>query len=178
MKNDINLLPPAQIDTEKSLGTLKILKTLALSSLTAVLVISILLFFLSEQLSPARIKKKENELFYNMSFLQQKQAKLAIIKDRLDGISEIIKNRQNYDITINTFLKKVPDGVSINSISIDKSKVTLVVSSNSLLLINNFLNNLIDMAKKKQIIKDITVDTLTANVQNGTYSLSVTTDIL
>lgn len=177
MRNEINLLPSLQTETESS-GTLKILRILAIGSLLFMLSASVILFLLSQQLSPFRLKKQEKEILYNLSQLHQKEAKLFVVNDRAKSISGIIAGRHNYGLWMDVFLKQIPSDASINSMTINKDKITLTASSKSLLSINTLLNNLIELAKGKKIIKDITIDGLTADVKNGGYSLSISSDTL
>lgn len=178
MKSEINLLSPAQIDRTKSSGVLRVLRIAAISCLFALLGISVILFFLSRELSPVAIKNKENEVLRSLSLLHKREAKLAVINDRIKGIPGLIEGRPGFDLLINSILQKIPEGVSINSMAFDKDKVILTVSSSSLLSINNLMNNLIEMASNRKIIKDVTVDSLTADVKGGRYSLSIKGDTL
>lgn len=178
MKSEINLLSPAQTDRTKSSGTLRILRIAAISCLSVLLGISIILFFLSRALSPVAIKEKENEVLYSLSLLHKKEAKLVVINDRVRDIPNLLQARPNFDISINAILQKIPEGVSINSMAVDKDKIVLTVSSSSLLSINNLMKSLIDMAKNRKIIKNVTVDSLTADIKGGGYSLSIKGDTL
>ncbi|MCL5113596.1 MAG: hypothetical protein M1372_00300 [Patescibacteria group bacterium] len=178
MKNEINLLSPAQIDRAKTSGALRILRIAAICCLFALLAISVILFFLSRALSPVAIKEKENDALYSLSLLHKREAKLVVINDRIKDLPNIIQSRSNFDVSINAILQKIPEGVSVNSMTIGKDKIELTVSSSSLLSINNLMNSLIDMAKNKKIIKNVTIDSLAVDVKGNGYSLSIKGDTL
>jgi len=70
-------------------------------------------------------------------------------------------------------LEKIPNDVSINSFEIDKAKVAITASSDSLSSIDSMLNTFIEMTAKKQIIKSLTIGSLTSDQKSGNYSLSI-----
>ncbi len=177
MKSEINLRPPIQNDT-KSSRVLRTFRILAIGGLFVILVMAIILFFLFQEFSPSALKKQENGVLYSLSQLRQKEAKLFAINDRAKSISSIIDKRPNFTSWIDIILQKIPSDVSINSMTVNEGKISLTVSSKSLLSINSLLNGLISMAENRMVIKDITVDGLTADVKAGVYSLSLEADTL
>ena len=79
---------------------------------------------------------------------------------------------------MNSFLEKIPNDVSMNSLGIDKAKVAITVSSNSLSSIDKMLNSFFEMIAKKQIIKSITIQSISSDPKSSTYSLSIKADKL
>lgn len=172
---DINLATGAKILSE---GPYRILRLFAFLSLFIVAFTSIVAFFATSQISISSIKKDQNAALYSLSFLRDKEAKVLFLNDRLKNIESILKQRKNYLGTISLILRQ-GDNIFPTTLSVDKDKVELTVSSNSLLSINNFLDNLIASSSKHRIkIKDLTIESLTLNRQTSNYSLSIKAKLL
>lgn len=178
MSNDINLISNNDAASLKAKKRLKLTRTIAIISLVIVALLSIMVFVINSQTSLDKIKKDQNSTLQSISYLNKKTAKLAIINNRLKDISDIMEKRKNYTSTINTLLQLMPPGVSTTTLELGKQDVVLVVHSNSLLLIDKFLNSIIDLSFKKQIISKVTIESLIVNPKTGGYSLSIKTTLL
>jgi hypothetical protein len=178
MNNDINLISNKDTAFLKSKNRLKQTRTIAIISLVIIALVSIVVFIINSQTSLTGIKNDENSTLQNISYLNKKAAKLAIINNRLKDISDILGKRKNYTNTINTLLQLMPPGLSTSTLELDKKDVALAVNSNSLLLIDKFLNSIIDLSAKKQVIGSVTIESLVVNPKTGNYSLSVITTLL
>lgn len=173
MKTDINLASGVLVETASKSKALGILRIAGISGVIFITVTSILLFVLINQISPDNIKKQEDKILFSIKFLHEKQAKISAVNSKIADISKILDSRINYESEMNTFLEKIPNDVSINSLGIDKSKVTITVSSNSLSPIDKMLNSFFEMIEKKQIIKSITIQSISSDQGGGNYSLSI-----
>jgi len=178
MNNDINLISNKDVASLKAKKRLKLTRTIAIASLVIATLLSIIVFIINTQTSLSSIKKDENSTLQSISYLNKKTAKLAIINNRLKDISDILEKRKNYTSAINTLLQLMPPGLSTTTLELSKKDVLLVVHSNSLLLIDKFLNSIIDLSSKKQVISSVTIESLTTNQKTGSYSLSVKTSLL
>lgn len=178
MNNDINLISNKDVASLKAKKRLKQTRTIAIVSLVIVTLLSIIVFIINTQTSLSSIKKDENSTLQSISYLNKKTAKLAIINNRLKDISNILEKRKNYTSAINTLLQLMPPGLSTTTLELSKKDVLLVVHSNSLLLIDKFLNSIIDLSSKKQVISSVMIESLTTNQKTGSYSLSVKTSLL
>ncbi len=178
MSNDINLISNKDVASLKAKKRLKLTRTIAIISLTIVALLSITVFIITSQSSLEGIRKDGNSALQSISYLNKKTAKLAIINNRLRDISDILEKRKNYTSAINTLLQLMPPELSATALELDKKDVRLVVRSNSLLLIDKFLNSIIDLSAKKQVIGSITIESLITNQKTGNYSLSVKTKLL
>src|ERR1035437_451551 len=178
MNNDINLISNKDTAFLKAKNRLKQTRTIAIISLVIIALVSIVVFIINSQTSLTGIKNDENSTLQNISYLNKKAAKLAIINNRLKDISDILGKRKNYTNAINTLLQLMPPGLSTSTLELDKKDVALVVNSNSLLLIDKFLNSIIDLSAKKQVIGSVTIESLIVNPKTGNYSLSVITTLL
>lgn len=178
MSNDINLISNKDVASLKAKKRLKQIRAIAIISLAIVALSSIIVFIVNSQTSLAGIKKDENSTLQSISYLNQKAAKLAIINNRLRDVSDILEKRKNYTNAVNTLLQLMAPGLSTTTLELGEKDVTLVVHSDSLLLIDRFLNSIIDLSSKKQIISGVTIDSLIFNQKAGNYSLSVRTTLL
>jgi|SRR3989344_419346 len=173
MKTDINLASGPLVESASKSKALVILRIAGISSIIFITIVSILSFGLTNQISPDNVKKQKDRILFNIKFLHERQAKISAVNSKIADISKILDSRTNYDSEINTFLEKIPSGVLINSLGIDKSKVTVTVSSDSLSSIDKMLNSFFGMIAEKQIIKSITVQSLSSGQGGGSYSLSI-----
>jgi len=173
MNSSINLVKG---DTRENLGRAKrtfILRIISIVFLSFIFFLSVVLFLLNLRVSVNSIKKDQAATLRSISLEKNKFAKLNLINDRLKGIRDILRDRKNYTNTLDTLLSQIPQGVTTSSLRIEKKDVTLTVNSLSLLPINRFLNNIIDLSVKKSVVKDMTIESLTIDSKTGIYSLSV-----
>lgn len=178
MNNDINLVKDKNLDTFVLKAREKILRNVAIGSLSVVAFSSILLFILTSTSPLSSIKKNEASALYSISFLHGKSAKLHLLNDRLKNISSVLLVRKDYTKTVSNILSQIPSDATPNTFEIDKDIMTLRVTSKSLIPINKFLNSFIDLSKSKKIVEDLTITGLTLDEQTGTYSLSIKAKII
>lgn len=179
MTNDINLVSQNLGVSSKESKRVKRLKIVAVSSIFAVGILSIFLFLLNHVfLSPASIISQQSTAIASLSSLGDKQAKLIVVTQRLNDISSLLKTRADYDLVISTVLEQAPFDMSSTSLSVEKGKLSMVVSSKSLLSVNSFLEGLKSMVAKKQFIKNITVDSLIFDSGSSVYNLTFRVDLI
>ncbi len=168
---DINLLSTEKVSL-RTQNRILILRVLSVSFLFFVALFSIALFILSSQISPEAVRNIQGQTLQKISLLSERNAKYSLLSDRLRIIKTLLGARKNYTQTLNSVLDQVPQNVNIRGLKIDKDGISVTVSSNSLLLINEFLDNLSTNLDKK-IIKDMTIEGLTVDKQTGIFSLSI-----
>ena len=173
MTNNINLVSNQTAASVKEKNRLKIVRISASVSLAVVALISIFIFIVNSQISLSSIKKDENSTIQSISFLNKKTAKLAIINNRLKDITNIMQKRRNYRRLISKFTEIMPGGVYPLTLEIDKNDILLIVNSNSLLLLDKFLNNTNELSLKKSYINGLSIESLTVNEKQGNYSLAL-----
>ncbi|MCL5434901.1 MAG: hypothetical protein M1405_00745 [Patescibacteria group bacterium] len=178
MSNDINLVSNKDEASLKEKRRLKQVRMIAVVSLVVTALVSVLIFIINSQTSLSSIKKDEDSTLSNISYLNKKAAKLAIVNERLKNISDILQKRKNYTNAINTLLQLMPPDVYTATLELDKNDVFLVANSNSLLSIDKFLNGIIDLSSKKQVIGSVTVESLSVNAKTGNYSISIKSKLL
>lgn len=173
MSDSINLVKAQSREGEERKRRAYILRVISLVFLSFVGLVSIILFILNARISASSIKKEEVVTVQAISAQKEKLAKYNLLNDRLKGISEILKNRKSYTKALNTLLSQVPEGAGTSSLNIEKNDVTLTVNSSSLLPINKFLNNVVELSAKRDVIKDMVIESLSIDSKTGIYSLSV-----
>lgn len=150
-----------------------ILRIISLVFLASVALFSIILFFINNRLSVEDVKKQESITLQKIAQISDRNAKYALLNDRLKGINTILNSRKNYAVFLNAVSGTVPDGAFLTMLTVDKDGLLLTVSSSSLLSINTFLNNIVSQSLNKHLIKDIVIQGLTIDRDNGIYSLSI-----
>lgn len=173
MINDINLLVGKDANYLRQKKLLSLVRIIAFTSLGIVAILSVIVFFLNSQFSLASVKSQEDAVLQNLSSFSKKQAKLFIVNNRITNIATILNRRADYYKILSLILDRVPTDVSINRIEIDKKKISLTVSSNSLSPINILINNFVDMVRKKETITSLVLNSLTLNAKTGRYSISL-----
>lgn len=175
MNSDINLLKKESRTQEKRVKILRIISVVAAGT---VAIFSIALFVFNRQSTLDPIKREQNVVLQNLSFLSEKEAKLSLLNDRLNNLENILGFRKNYIKSVNSIIDELPSDVSTTSLSLDKDGILLIASSNSLSSINTFLNSLIDLSEKKHLIKDLIIESLTVGTTGIRYSLSIKAKLL
>lgn len=170
MSNDINFLLDQKKDVAKKQGKIRTLRLVAVGILLLLGLSSVTAFLLNQNAFPSSLKEEESGLLKDVSLLHDKEAKLLLVTDRLQNISEILAQRANYSLVVNSFLKQIPQEASIERFQVGKMDFELTVSSASLISIGTTIDNLTDMAKKKEIIKDLTLESLVLDQGGGKYS--------
>lgn len=173
MSSNINLLIKEDVELLKHKKRIKIFRVVAIASLAMVLITSISIFLFNRVLQPPSVKEDKDHLLNQMSVFRKKEAKLTIVNDRVKNIYAFFNKRVDASKIINTFLGKVPDGISLEQLEFKPGTIAIQASSESLRSIDEFFNNLIDMARRKEIISAITLDSFSAVGEGGKYSLSI-----
>lgn len=179
MTSDINLISQNLGISSKESQRVRRLRLASTLSIFAVSIFSIFLFLLNHIfLSPSSIINQQRATLASLSLLGEKQAKLIVLNQRLNDISSLLKTRKNYDLVISTVLEQAPFDMNTTSLSVEKGKFSMIVSSRSLLSVNSFLEGLKSMVAKKQFIKNITVDNLIFDSTTLNYSLTFRVDLI
>lgn len=174
MNSDINLI-------KKESGVIlaeriKPLRMFAITIASLVVLLSVTFFIITRQESLGSIKAEQNSLFQNISFLKDKAAKLNFLNDRVRNIESIIRVRKNYINTVSIILDGMPSDVLSTSLTLDKENILLTVYSSSLSSVNKFLNNTIEVTQEKHLLRDLIIESLTA--QNRQYLLTLKAKLL
>lgn len=172
MSSSINLLVKTDDSLLKQKKWIKILKIISFFSVIALLSSSILLFILNQRQSKASINKEINSTLYSISFMHKKEEKIIYINNKLQSISKILAKRSNYTDKIDKLIDKMSSDIVVEKLSVDRNSILLTISVSSLSSINDFINNLLVLAEKKEI-NILTLDSLSLNEEKSNYSVSL-----
>ncbi len=176
--SDINLLPQKNIGFFSEERLLLFSKIGAVVSVVLVLSLSILFFLLSRDPSIIAVKNEESRIIAQLTLLQSKTAKYLIIVDRINKIKILQKTKSNFDQSIATFVKQIPDGVSITNFVLDQKTVSIAVSASDVSLLGKTVDNFITLISSKKVLKNVTVEGLVSDEKGGKYVLTISGDLL
>lgn len=177
MSADINLLLPKDEASLKRHRKIKIFNFLAIISLAATGAISLILFLMIQSIDVSSIEKEQNNVLQQISKFQDRQAKLFVLEDRINNVSEILEKKKDLSIAVSGLLKNIPSGLIVDAMEIDNDSVSITAKSSSLSTIGGFVTNLTDMVRKKEVISSLTINSLIYDENNAFYQVSVKSDI-
>lgn len=177
MNININLLLRADEEALKRKSRVKALNFIAIMFLAGVGGISLLLFLLIQIINPQSIKKEQNDIIEKISQVQNKQAKLFILNNRIDNIEKILQQRKDLAKVTSSLLAKIPNRLFIEDLDVDDKTVTLTAQSTSLSAIGELINNLADMVRKKEIISSLTLSALVFDESKNSYQVSIKSEL-
>jgi competence protein ComGC len=179
MNTDINLLLHTNEETLRKNKNTKIFNLIAAVFLIGVCLISVSIFIMisAANAESESIRKKQEDVLKKMSKFQDRQVKLFILSDRVENIDKLLQTRRNFYKISNGLLMKVPSDLSVDGFAINDNSVIISGQSNSLLTISEFINNLTDMARKKEIIKSLTLSSLVLDDSNNAYVITVNSQL-
>jgi hypothetical protein len=177
MSTNINLLLRTDEESLKRKKRTKILNIIAIISLTSVCLISIIIFILIQIANPESIRKQWEDVLNQLAQFKNRQDHLFVVNNRVENIDKLLRVRKDLSKTTNSLLAKMPSQFSVNNFEVDDKLVVISGQSMSLFAIGEFINNLTDMARKKEIIKSLTLNSLSLDVGRNTYQISVKADL-
>lgn len=176
MSNDINFLTIKNSESVQEKQGLKPVRITAIASLIIVVALSLLAHFLNSKIYPQSLKNERDSLLQRISVLRNREAKRAILSDRIENISEILNKRADYSEIVSKFSQKVPSQIKVDSFRIDKKTIILTISSSSLKPINELIDGLIRLGREKEI-SVLLLDSLSVSEESGIYSVSFTVNL-
>lgn len=178
MSNDINLVSPGVGKSSKEARRLSTFSLIATTLIVGVGFVSVLLFVLNHILSPSAVIKEQKKIAANITLAKQKQVKLVVLGRRLNDISNLISKRSNYEEALSSILSETPAGMSVASLTLDKQKLSMVVSAGSLISTNSFIDSLKGMVEEKKFLKNVTINNLILNSRTSSYTLTLEIELL
>lgn len=152
---------------------LKVLRFTAIGLLFIVgvisVVLSILIFF-----SPLfELRLEEQKAMSDLAKFQLDINKLAFINDRSNSINEIIDKRSSYDKKLNIIKTEMQSDVTLDDLSIIKTKYILKFSSKNLLSLDKLLNDLASITGAGRDFSRIYMSNLSMDGKNKRFVLDV-----
>lgn len=176
--SSINLVVNRNDQLEKELKRLRIFRIIAIGSLIVVALISIIIFIINITLPIPAVRKDQQQTLSNISFLREKLVKSYLINNRIKNISDIMAKRKDYSKTFDQLLSKIPADLAIDAFEIEEGVITISISGNSLIPINDLINEVIKMGNEEKIIKNVAIEGLVLNAGIGRYILTLEADVL
>lgn len=174
MNKGINLLRPEERLTVKP-ASLKLgfLRVVALSLLFGVSAISIVLFLLIALSPLPTLQKQEQSALSAIAKFHPDIAKLFIVDDRLKNGQTILTQRKKLDEPLSKILEKMPGSVAVIALSINKDKMSVTVSSQSLPGIKTFIDNLVNATDNRKDFSKIILTNFLTDETHSSYIMSV-----
>lgn len=177
MSTDINFLINTDQESIKKKKRIKIFNIVAFISLTSLGLISLILFLLVQAINVPSIKREQDEILQKTSLFQDRQIKLSILNNRIQNVQAVLDKRKNLSDTMMSILAKSPSRLSVGDLQIDDKTAVMTAQSPSLYEIGELINNLTDMARKKEVIKSLTLNGISFDEGKNTYQVSVKSDL-
>jgi len=178
MSSEINLLPQKRLGFFTEERILLFTRIGAIASVIIVVCVSILFFLLSRDPTLSQQKTDEDQTIAQLNLLQNKTAKYLIIIDRINKIKLLSKQKSHFEDSLTTLVSEIPDTVAISALSLDKSSVSVGVSSSNLSSIGLAIENFSNLISQKKVLKTLTIQGLVTDEKAGTYILTFTGDLL
>ena len=178
MNSSINLVSNNNNQLEKELRRIKAIRIIAVICLVFVALLSVLVFVVNYTLPLQAVKAQQQTELISIGVMHKKLVKYVLVNDRVKNIADLIVKRKNYASLINAILGKLPKDLSVDSLGTEDGIITLGISGNSLITMNQFIDGFITLESKDKIIKNLSIQSLSLNTSTGKYSLSVQAGVL
>lgn len=175
---EINLLPIQRQNFFQRNQVLRAAQIIGYGSFILSLTAVLILFFLGQNTDIPKLQTQQKSLETNLQLLADKQTQYLFLTDRVQRIQTIVKKRNDFAAILSQIQSLIPDLVSVQGLSLDNKKISLVVSSDSLPAIGQFIDGFTQAVKKKQIVKHVTFDDVLANPVKGNYTVSMQGELL
>lgn len=176
MSNDINLLytkKPGQLG--RLTRKVKLFRFIALSFLSVVALISVIVFILVLASPLPKLKEEEASLASQLNADQAKITKHILLSKRLTEASTIIEKRSQYDDTLELFEKDLPASVVLAGFNADENIIKLRLSSSTLDGLQTYMDTLSAFPKSK-LAKTVSLSSLVTDETQG-FIVNVTIEL-
>ena len=138
-----------------------------------------MILFLLITLSPLpALKQKESTSLNALSKYHPDIAKTIILNERMSSITTLMSKRVATNSVIDSVQSKMPAGMSFVNLSIAHKTVQVTSESNSLSLIDTFVNKLVeDSGANKKFVK-VTMNSIQYDDQRNRFILQVELTLL
>lgn len=174
---DINLLLPKDEESLQRKKRVKVFNVIAVVFLLGIGAISFIIFISAQAINLSAIKKEQADTLIKISQFSKRQVKLFVLENRVNNIQTILSKRKHLPKAIGAILKKTPDRLLIQDLTVDDKNVVMIGQSISLSVIGEFINNLADMVAKKEIINAVTLNSLVFDESKNYYQISIKADL-
>lgn len=177
MSNEINLLANKRGNTVAQYQTARKANIVAMSFLAVVIILSVLSFYLNRT-QIVTLDQENSIISSQISQSQQKIITLLLVKDRLHQITNILKSHNSFNGILSDIISSLPSDVHIDTFSINKKKLSVTFSSQSLFSLQQVFSSAQDMLQKKNFFNKITVNSLVEDTKTGEYIFFIEADVI
>ncbi len=178
MKNNINLLKANETTkVSKLTRTQRILRIIAVSLLFVVSSASMIILVLIILSPLPALREEEQNARLTLENAHADLAKLIVVKERADSINNIILNRKYYGQSLEKIFSKTA-GVSVGSMDIKSKTISMTLSSSSLLLLDNFLIDMVETVEQKDGFTKMNVVSITTAEGSAEYEMEIILEML
>lgn len=171
----INLLPKLEAEViarQRKFRKLQLFGTILVVILFFLVSVTFALAFIQN------IRLKASEISLNhakeqVEQLKSKEVSLLVLKDRLKEIDRLKSSPSKQAHLYKLLNNLVPPSISINAINIDKnSNGDLILTSQDVKALDNFLNDLLNSQKNEDFIKSLSLDNFSRS-KDGVYKIAL-----
>lgn len=173
MNTDINIILPKNLGQIEHQSRIKAARMIAFIFPLIVGAVSLGIFLFIQSINPASIIREQDDVKSQISKLDNRKIKLFLVNNRVDNIKDLLQRRKDFFKSIDTVLTQMPDDLLVDTMDMDNKIILLTITSPSLSSVDQFLNNLIVMAKKKELISSLTLNSLTFDETKNNYLVSL-----
>lgn len=179
MSSGINLLGhKEQTPISPFANRMRLLRGIAVAFLFIVSVSSMILSILIAVSPLPQLQKQEEASLATMGQFHPDIAKLALVNDRANNISQLLASRSNFDQIIELVKNQMPQGIAITSLTMSKNAIALTVSSASLNQLDVFMNNLVRVSQGQKNFSKVTMTDLSIDEEKNLYLLTINIGVL
>lgn len=178
MKVNINLVSTTVEESIKEQRSLGLLRSLAIAAVALIGLSSVIIFIVTQQVSPSGAKKQQVQVLSQIAALREKEAKILLVNSRVSDINSIIEKREKYDEVLSIVLDAIPVGLSVDAIQVSSDSIGFSAGSGSLLIIEDLINSFSTLVAEKRLIKKLTIGNVTADANSGAYTISISAERL
>lgn len=176
MSTDINFLLRKDEESVKRQKKVQLFNFISVVFLAVTGLISLAIFLLTQAQKIDSIKTEQETILQKISQFQDRKAKLFIAQDRINNITEILEQRKDLSKTANILLDKTPNNLLIENLEIEDAVISLTARSASLSVIGEFIDNLTDMVRKKEVAS-LTLNSLALDEGKNLYQVSLRAEL-
>ena len=177
MSTDINFLLDKDGESVKRQKRVKFLNFVAIVLLVGSGILTLFFFILTQTINVSSIKKSQEDMAGKISQFKTRQTKLFFVKNRANDVEEILANRKDLFHAMNGLLAKTSAQLSVDNLQVDDKSILITAQSTSLFPIGEFINNLTDMVRKKEIINSLTLNSIIFYEDKNYYQVSIKAEL-
>lgn len=170
--SEINLLHKKQ-QTDHFGKFLPYLRIVSIVCLIVTTTASLVLFLMKVDSPLVLLKKQEKTAIQNITVYNQQLAKDVVIKDRAQAISQLLSSRSEVPSIVGYIADGVPLGVYVNSLSVNKTETSITVVSQSLVLLQTFVDNMAKIVTEKKVYKTVRLNDFALDQKAKLYAVTI-----